>query len=166
MGDFGFSRSPQGARLPGCRSRPLPRMAKWHDRNERCAGRGVARASVRECHMRARVAFSSSGNLRLMGASDRAAVRLGSVLSVVVSLWGLGSVALPFGLVGGVAAALFGTHVRPYRGPHKSVGAVAKGRARRHCDQRSYAPGRCRGSRVLRDRGIGASPGPVFRNDP
>jgi membrane associated rhomboid family serine protease len=58
--------------------------------------------------MRARVAFSSSGNLRLMGASDRAAVRLGSVLSVVVSLWGLGSVALPFGLVGGVAAALFG----------------------------------------------------------
>jgi hypothetical protein len=43
-----------------------------------------------------------------MGASDRAAVRLGSVLSVVVSLWGLGSVALPFGLVGGVAAALFG----------------------------------------------------------
>jgi membrane associated rhomboid family serine protease len=33
---------------------------------------------------------------------------LGSVLSVVVAIWGLGSVALPFGLVGGAAAALFG----------------------------------------------------------
>jgi hypothetical protein len=43
-----------------------------------------------------------------MGASERAAVRLGSVLSVVVGLWGLGSLALPFGLVGGAAAALFG----------------------------------------------------------
>ena len=43
-----------------------------------------------------------------MGASERAAVRLASVLSVVVGLWGLGSVALPFGVVGGAAAALFG----------------------------------------------------------
>jgi hypothetical protein len=43
-----------------------------------------------------------------MGASERAAVRLGSVLSFVVGLWGLGSLALPFGLVGGAAAALFG----------------------------------------------------------
>jgi hypothetical protein len=58
--------------------------------------------------MRARVALSSSGNLRLMGASDRAAVQLGSVLSVLVGLWGLGSVALPFGLVGGAAVAFFG----------------------------------------------------------
>jgi len=33
---------------------------------------------------------------------------LGSVLSVVVGLWGLGAVALPYGLVGGGAAALFG----------------------------------------------------------
>jgi hypothetical protein len=43
----------------------------------------------------AAVALSLSGNLRPVGASDRAAVRLGSVLSVVVGLWGLGSVALP-----------------------------------------------------------------------
>jgi hypothetical protein len=43
-----------------------------------------------------------------MGASERAAVRLCSGLSVVLGLWGLGAVALPFGLVGGAAAALFG----------------------------------------------------------
>ena len=43
-----------------------------------------------------------------MQASDRAAVWLGSVLSVVVGVWALGSVALPFGLIGGAVAALFG----------------------------------------------------------
>jgi len=42
-----------------------------------------------------------------MGASERAAGRLGSVLSVAVGVWGLGSVAFPFRLVGGAAAALF-----------------------------------------------------------
>jgi membrane associated rhomboid family serine protease len=41
-------------------------------------------------------------------ASDRAAVRLGSILSVVVGVWALGSVAVPFGVIGGAAAALFG----------------------------------------------------------
>lgn len=39
---------------------------------------------------------------------DRAAVRLGSLLSVVVGIWALASLALPWGLVGGAAAALFG----------------------------------------------------------
>jgi hypothetical protein len=43
-----------------------------------------------------------------MHASDRAAIWLGSVLSVVVGVWALGSVALPFGLIGGAVAALFG----------------------------------------------------------
>ena len=43
-----------------------------------------------------------------MSASERTAVRLASVLSILVGLWGLGSVAFPFGLVGGAAAALFG----------------------------------------------------------
>jgi hypothetical protein len=43
-----------------------------------------------------------------MPRSERASVRLASVLSVLVGLWGLGSVALPLGLVGGAAAALFG----------------------------------------------------------
>jgi hypothetical protein len=43
-----------------------------------------------------------------MQTSDSAAVWLGSVLSVVVGVWALGSVLLPFGLIGGAAAALFG----------------------------------------------------------
>jgi hypothetical protein len=43
-----------------------------------------------------------------MHASDRAVVWLGSTLSVVVGVWALGSVALPFGVIGGGAAALFG----------------------------------------------------------
>jgi putative lipase involved disintegration of autophagic bodies len=43
-----------------------------------------------------------------VGASDDSAVRLGSVLSVVVGLWGLGALALPLGLLGGAVAALFG----------------------------------------------------------
>jgi membrane associated rhomboid family serine protease len=42
-----------------------------------------------------------------MQASDRAAVWVGSILSVVVGLWALLSLASPFGPVGG-AAALFG----------------------------------------------------------
>jgi hypothetical protein len=33
---------------------------------------------------------------------------LGSILSVVVGVWALVSVALPFGLIGGAVAALFG----------------------------------------------------------
>ncbi|SRR6266516_1376033 len=48
------------------------------------------------------------GKLVVMRASDRAAVWLGSVLSVVVGLWALGSVAFPFGLIGGAVASLFG----------------------------------------------------------
>ena len=43
-----------------------------------------------------------------MGRSDRAVVWLGSVLSLVVGVWALVSVALPFGLIGGAVAALFG----------------------------------------------------------
>lgn len=43
-----------------------------------------------------------------MCASNRAAVWLGSTLSAVVGVWALGSMALPFGLVAGTAAALFG----------------------------------------------------------
>jgi hypothetical protein len=43
-----------------------------------------------------------------MRTSDRAAVKLGSVLSVVAGVWALGTVALPFGVVAGSATALFG----------------------------------------------------------
>lgn len=43
-----------------------------------------------------------------MRTSDRAAVRLGSVLSVVAGGWALGTVALPFGVIAGSATALFG----------------------------------------------------------
>jgi hypothetical protein len=43
-----------------------------------------------------------------MQKSDRATVWLGSVLSVVVGVWALGSLALPFGVIGGAGAALFG----------------------------------------------------------
>jgi membrane associated rhomboid family serine protease len=43
-----------------------------------------------------------------MHASDRTAVWLASVLSVAVGTWALGSVALPFGVIGGAVAALFG----------------------------------------------------------
>ena len=43
-----------------------------------------------------------------MGVSDRVTVWLGSLLSVIVGLWGLGSVALPFGVVGGGVAGVFG----------------------------------------------------------
>jgi len=40
--------------------------------------------------------------------SDRVAAWLGSVLSVLVGVWALVSVTLPFGVVGGAVAALFG----------------------------------------------------------
>jgi hypothetical protein len=40
--------------------------------------------------------------------SDRAVVWLGSTLSLAVGVWALGSVALPFGVIGGAVAALFG----------------------------------------------------------
>lgn len=43
-----------------------------------------------------------------MRKSDRAAVRLGSVLSVAAGVWALGTVALPFGVIAGSATALFG----------------------------------------------------------
>ena len=43
-----------------------------------------------------------------MSRSDRAAVRLGSVLSVLVGVWALFSVLFPFGLIGGAVGALFG----------------------------------------------------------
>ena len=44
----------------------------------------------------------------LVSRSDRAVVWLGSVLSVLVGVWALGSIAVPFGLIGGAVAALFG----------------------------------------------------------
>ena len=43
-----------------------------------------------------------------MNRSDRATAWLGSVLSVLVGVWALGSVAFPFGVIGGAVAALFG----------------------------------------------------------
>jgi hypothetical protein len=43
-----------------------------------------------------------------MRTSDRAAIRLGSVLSVVAGVWALATVALPFGVIAGSATALFG----------------------------------------------------------
>jgi hypothetical protein len=43
-----------------------------------------------------------------MGVRDRATVRLCSVLSILVGLWGLASLPFPFGVVGGVGAALCG----------------------------------------------------------
>jgi len=39
-------------------------------------------------------------------ASDRAAVRLGAVLSVVGAVWALGALALPLGVIGGTVTAL------------------------------------------------------------
>ncbi|MFL5939578.1 MAG: hypothetical protein ACJ75Q_04655 [Gaiellaceae bacterium] len=42
------------------------------------------------------------------GASDRLAARVGSILSIVVAVWGLLAVAvIPFGVVGGAVAAVF-----------------------------------------------------------
>ena len=41
-------------------------------------------------------------------ASDRLTARLGSILSIVLALWGLAVVAFPFGEVGGAGAAVFG----------------------------------------------------------
>jgi hypothetical protein len=42
-----------------------------------------------------------------MRTSDRLAVRLGSILSIVVAVWGLAAVAaVPFGVVGGAFAAV------------------------------------------------------------
>ena len=43
-----------------------------------------------------------------METIDRAAVRLGSVLAVVMGAWALVSMASPFGAVAGTGAALFG----------------------------------------------------------
>ena len=43
-----------------------------------------------------------------MGTSNRAAVWLGSILSVVAGAWAILSMAYPFGIVAGTAAALFG----------------------------------------------------------
>jgi hypothetical protein len=43
-----------------------------------------------------------------MRTGDRAAVKLGSVFSVVAGVWALANVALPFGIVAGPATALFG----------------------------------------------------------
>jgi hypothetical protein len=43
-----------------------------------------------------------------LGGSERAAVRLGSALSVLVGLWALGLLAVPLGVVGGAGAAIFG----------------------------------------------------------
>jgi peptidoglycan/LPS O-acetylase OafA/YrhL len=43
-----------------------------------------------------------------VGTSNRAAVRLGSILSVVAGAWAVLSMASPFGIVAGTATALFG----------------------------------------------------------
>jgi hypothetical protein len=43
-----------------------------------------------------------------VSTSNRTAVALGSILSVVVGAWALVSMASPFGLVAGTGAALFG----------------------------------------------------------
>lgn len=43
-----------------------------------------------------------------MHASDRAAVWLGSTLSVLMGVWALGTVALPLGVAGAAATAVFG----------------------------------------------------------
>lgn len=43
-----------------------------------------------------------------MRTSDRLAVRLESILSVVLGVWGLVVMPLPFGAVGGTGAAAFG----------------------------------------------------------
>jgi membrane associated rhomboid family serine protease len=43
-----------------------------------------------------------------VGNGNRAAAWLGSILSVVLGAWALLSMAFPFGVVGGTAAALFG----------------------------------------------------------
>jgi hypothetical protein len=42
-----------------------------------------------------------------MKPSDRLAVRLASILSICLAVWGLAFVAFPFGSVGGAAAAAF-----------------------------------------------------------
>jgi hypothetical protein len=49
-----------------------------------------------------------TGTALTMKASDRLAVWFGSVLSLVVGVWGLASVPLPIGLIGGAVAAVFG----------------------------------------------------------
>jgi hypothetical protein len=43
-----------------------------------------------------------------MKRSDRLAARLGSILSVVLGVYGLAVMPIPFGVVGGSVAALFG----------------------------------------------------------
>jgi len=64
-----------------------------------------------------------------MQASDRAAVWVGSILSVVVGVWALLSLASPFGPVGG-AAAMFGLAfgglavLAHARGPWRRTAAV------------------------------------------
>jgi hypothetical protein len=49
-----------------------------------------------------------SGNITLMKAADRLAVRLGAIISAVLAVWGLAFVATPFGAIGGSGAAAFG----------------------------------------------------------
>ena len=51
---------------------------------------------------------SGGGTSLFMKASDRVAVRVASILSIVLAVWGLAFVAFPFGAVGGAVAAAFG----------------------------------------------------------
>ncbi len=43
-----------------------------------------------------------------MKTSDRLAARLGSILSIVLAVWGLAFVTSPLGAIGGAGAAVFG----------------------------------------------------------
>jgi membrane associated rhomboid family serine protease len=54
------------------------------------------------------VPLARLGNPVHVGTSNRAAVWLGSTLSVVAGAWAVLSMASPFGVVAGTAAALFG----------------------------------------------------------
>src|ERR687888_456378 len=71
-----------------------------------------------------------------MRTSDRLAVRLGSILSIVVAAWGLAAVAVvPFGVVGGAFAAVLAPGLRDCRFARPRVGPMAQDRSRRNRDQ-------------------------------
>jgi hypothetical protein len=72
------------------------------------SGGMIGWASVPRMSPESTVPVARFGNLVAVHPSDRVAVWLGSILSVVVGVWALGSVALPFGVIGGAIGALFG----------------------------------------------------------
>ena len=65
-------------------------------------------AGVPGCSPSRRFHLRVSGKPVGVGTGNRAAAWLGSILSVVVGAWALLSMASPFGVVAGTAAALFG----------------------------------------------------------